>query len=285
MSARGRRTERAICSDMTTNGVPPGGDFAEIEERVSVLLDDPAFRPLSNSLRTYYGDGPRNLRMDALLHQFLVPDTIVFDVGSHVGDRVGSFRRARTRVVSLEPQPLCAEAIRRIYSKDPQVAVVEAACGSAVGTVQFKLNSANPTVATASDDFVAAARDADGWREQTWDGIVEVPLTTLDELIARFSRPQFVKIDVEGFEAEVLKGLSSPVPALSFEFTTIQRETANACVAHLMNLGRYRFNVSLGETHELVFEQWCEADRMRNYLGALPHAANSGDVYARLETK
>ena len=44
-----------------------------------------------------------------------------------------------------------------------------------------------------------------------WDSSI-VPATTLDELIAAYGIPAFVKIDVEGMEHEVLAGLSQPVP-------------------------------------------------------------------------
>jgi hypothetical protein len=54
------------------------------------------------------------------------------------------------------------------------------------------------------------------------------------------------------------------------------------CIDRLMQLGAYRFDVSLGEAHTLTFERWVDADAMRRHIAALPHAANSGDVYARL---
>jgi hypothetical protein len=46
----------------------------------------------------------------------------------------------------------------------------------------------------------------------------------------------------------VLAGLTRPLPALSFEFTTIQRDVAEACLDRLAALGPYRFNVALGES-------------------------------------
>ena len=79
-----------------------------------------------------------------------------------------------------------------------------------------------------------------------------MPLTTLDVLIERHGLPRFVKIDVEGFEDEVLAGLTRPLPALSFEFTTIQREVAYAAIERLVRGAPYAFNAVLGESQELV---------------------------------
>jgi len=158
----------------------------------------------------------------------------------------------------------------------------EAACGSAPGTLTLHINSANPTVTTASPAFVEAADGAIGWEGQVWDREISVPVTTLDALIARYGQPQFIKIDVEGFESQVLAGLSTPVPALSFEFTTIQRDVALACLDRLAALGGYRFDIALGESQRLTFERWIDRDAMAAHISALPHEANSGDVYAVL---
>ena len=59
--------------------------------------------------------------MDALYARFVRPGDLAFDIGAHVGDRIGSFRRLGARVVALEPQPLCARAIRAIYAGDDKV--------------------------------------------------------------------------------------------------------------------------------------------------------------------
>jgi FkbM family methyltransferase len=235
-------------------------------------------RGVLRSLRIYYGDRTRAAAMDRLYAGFVQRGDLVFDIGAHVGDRIAAFRRLGARVVAAEPQPALVKVLRWLYRRD--VTIEPVAVGAREGTVDLKLNVANPTVSTASDAFVDAARDAEGWKEQAWTRSVRVPVTTLDALIARHGMPAFIKIDVEGFEADALAGLSQPVKALSFEFTTIQRDVAAACIARCAALGLTRFNAALGESQTLVHGDWVDADAIGRWLAELPHAANSGDIYA-----
>ena len=220
--------------------------------------------------------------MDRLHGGFVRSGDLVFDVGSHVGDRVLSFRRLGCRVVAVEPQPALLAVLRLMFGRSPEVVVVPAAVGAAEGLLDLHLNLPNPTVASGSPAFVAAAAGAPGWENQHWTHRLTVPLTTLDALIARHGRPAFIKIDVEGLEGDVLAGLTLPVPALSFEFTTLQPGSAAACLRRLAELGQYRYNASLGESQALIHTDWLDAAAMENWVSTLPQAANSGDVYAVL---
>jgi FkbM family methyltransferase len=248
-------------------------------DAVESLKADPAAFSIHRSLAFYYGNADHDAAMDSFYAQFVRPGDLVFDVGAHVGDRVGSFRRLGARVVAVEPQPLCVRAIREIYAGDPDVIPVEAVCGPSEGTVQFYVNSANPTVSTASTEFVKAADGAPGWRDEVWDGQIEVSATTLDHLIKSYGTPAFTKIDVEGFEDSVLAGLSEAVPALSFEFTTMERAAAVRCLDRVAALGFEVFNIAMGESMRLEFNGWVPREQMATHVLGLPHEANAGDIY------
>ena len=241
-----------------------------------------ALRGVVRSLRIYYGNRRHGPAMDRLYRRFVNPGDLVFDIGAHVGDRVAAFRRLGARVVAIEPQPAFGKVLKLLYGRTSDVTVEPTAIGRDSGTIEMMINAANPTVSTASRNFVNAARNAPGWEAQSWTKAICVPVTTLDALIARHGVPAFIKIDVEGFEAEALAGLARPVKALSFEFTTIQRDVALACVERCIALGYARFNAALGESQIFVHADWIGGPEIARWVTELPYAANSGDIYAAL---
>jgi len=238
-------------------------------------------RGVLRSLRIYYGTRGHRVAMDRLYRRFVKAGDLVFDIGAHVGDRTAAFRRLDARVVAVEPQPALIKTLQLMFGRDRAVTIEPVAVGRSAGVIDLKLNLDNPTVSTVSDAFLRAADGAAGWERQAWTKIVSVPVTTIDTLIARHGRPAFIKIDVEGFEAEALAGLSQAIAALSFEFTTIQRDVAQACLQRCQALGFARYNAALGESQTLVHAAWQRADVIADWLAALPMEANSGDVYAR----
>ncbi len=237
-------------------------------------------KALARSIALYHATPRRFRHMTDLYRRFVTPGDLVFDIGAHVGDRVRAFRKLGARVVAVEPQPDPYRFLTILFGRDPDVALVRAAVSDAAGRAMLHVNSANPTVSTLSEAFVAAADGADGWHEQRWDDAMRVDTLTLDDLIADHGRPAFVKIDVEGHEDAVLGGLTQVVPAVSVEFTTLQRHVAHRALDRLDALGPYRYGPALGETHRLVRDTPMTGREIRAWLDALPDAANSGDIYA-----
>jgi len=235
---------------------------------------------IARSLALYRGRRTHARGLVRLYGHFVRPGDLVFDVGAHVGDRIAAFRAVGARVVALEPNGRLFRVLRLLHGRDPMVALVKAAAGPATGRATLRINSRNPTVSTLSQVFVDGARDAEGWREQVWDTSAEVDVVALDDLVAACGAPAFVKIDVEGFEAEALAGLTQPPPALSFEVTAMARAAGLEALGRAVALGFDRFRLSLGESHAFADAHWIDEAAMRRRIETLPDAANSGDVYA-----
>jgi FkbM family methyltransferase len=214
---------------------------------------------------------------------FVGEGDLVFDVGAHLGDRSVAFAALGARVVALEPQPLIARWLRRVVRRREGIEVRAEAVGARRGVERLAISTRTPTVSTMSSAWERSASQANpGFRSVRWGQSIDVPVVTLDDLIAEYGVPSFCKIDVEGWEAEALSGLTRPLPALSFEFVAGQLHVAAACVRRLTELGAYEFNAVLGERRDLAPDAWRSADAILSWLEAGASGASSGDIYARL---
>jgi FkbM family methyltransferase len=224
--------------------------------------------------------GARRRRVGALrfYRRFLPPGGLCFDVGANVGERTDLFVALGARVVAIEPQAACADILRRRFGE--RIELVEAALGPEPGEAELLVASYH-TLSSLSLEWVEAVQESGRFIDFAWDKRVVVPMTTLEELIGRFGVPDFCKIDVEGFEFEVLRGLSRPVPALSFEFTFERMTSRLAAVEHLAGLGMTRFNASYGESFELALDDWVDGGDIVSFLESTPKSIDAfGDVYA-----
>lgn len=231
----------------------------------------------------YYGQPWRERRRRAFYGQFMKAGSICFDVGAHLGDRIRTWRHLGAQVIAVEPQPACLAVLRRLYGSDPAVTLLPSALGAKPGRATLQISDATPTVSTLSTDWIREVQADRRFASVRWNAEVEVEVTTLDRLIALHGQPAFVKIDVEGFELDVLQGLSAPVPALSFEYLGVVAGRAVACVQRLGGLGNYEFRTSSVETTRWAQDHWMDATETIAWLRALPLMSRSGDVYARLQ--
>jgi FkbM family methyltransferase len=216
-------------------------------------------------------------RQVAFYAQFVREGDLVFDVGAHRGNRSKVFACLGARVVAFEPQADCAAYLGLMMRAVPGFALERVALGASEGVGALaKAGAMSSLSADFRQTMVAQARV-----ERTrWQGRPErVRLTTMDAAIGRHGVPTFVKIDVEGFEVQVLRGLSRPVPALSLEVTGDQVEEAAACIDRLERLGRYRYRFSRGESLAFAWEAWVSAPEARLRLQD-PRGSLWGDLYA-----
>lgn len=246
-------------------------DMASFWQQVGIL----------RSLLLYYGIPFRKKRLSRFYAQFIQANDLCFDIGAHVGNRLRAWSNLGARIVGIEPQPRCMRLLKRWYGHHPHITLVKQAVGSESGTQTLFISRCAPAVATLSRQWINALQQRNTFLNVRWDVSLPVTVTTLDTLIAQYGEPAFCKIDVEGYELEVLCGLSKAIRALSFEYIPAAIDIALDCIERLGQLAMYEFNWSPGESHRLQSAVWLSPDEMAAHLTNMPVDGRSGDVYAR----
>lgn len=201
--------------------------------------------------------------------------SLVFDVGANKGEKAIDFIAKGARVVCFEPQPHCIESLRQRFAASGNVTIVGKGLAARPGTMTMSICSNADTISTFSTEWKSGR-----FSEYSWDSEVSVPVSTLDEEVRAYGIPEYCKIDVEGYEYEVLSGLSLPIPFISFEFTKEFLTNAERCLQHLESIGYDKFNVVLGESKEFFLDAWQPSSCLMQRLNQMEDPLLWGDIYA-----
>lgn len=219
-------------------------------------------------------------RMNRFYGNFIHEGDLCFDIGAHTGNRTFAWLKMGSRVVAVEPQPLLVGLLKRRFQNNPCFKIVAKAIGGISGRSSLKISLSNPAISTLSDNWIQIIKDFDP--SASWDENVTVDVITLDTLIREYGIPKFCKIDVEGYEEEVLMGLTVPLNALSFEFfPTTPSRTIN-CINRLDELGKYKYNWSFTESFSFVSRHWMSKEEI-SFVVSKYNGRKSGDIYAVLQ--
>jgi FkbM family methyltransferase len=212
--------------------------------------------------------------------KFVRKNDVCFDVGANDGLITEGLLSLGAKVVSVEPQDSCLKLLREKFKNNANVSVVGKAASDHEGEDVISICEDAPTISTMSDKWKSKGRFSENYE---WDATQKVEVTTLDKLIDQYGMPSFCKIDVEGYELSVLKGLTRPIPFISFEFTREFFNDAKACIEHILSINtQAMFNCTLHGTKDLLFADWVTRQELMRRLENEENKLYCGDIYAKL---
>jgi FkbM family methyltransferase len=230
-------------------------------------------------------------RKDSLINNghmdygFELKDTLVFDVGLNLGNKSAYFLYLGASVIGFEPQKDCYDhAMQRfaVNRTNGSFKGVNVALSDTVGFADF-YTSDQHVLSSMSEDFIIEA-EKERFIGTKWNNKIQVATRTLDDSICEFGVPKYIKIDVEGFEYNVLKGLSSPVEYISIEFTPELYKNSEKCIdyLHALNNQNCEYNYVYRENDHFFFKEWQDIDSIKKYLSNIEDFSYEfGDIYIK----
>jgi FkbM family methyltransferase len=246
------------------------------------LVGSPLFIPARSVYRSLFQrrQNAEHSRMRLFYSQFFASGDLVFDVGANQGEYAEVFAMYGTRVIAIEPNPAFRsrlEKLAKIRSIVPEFCAV----GDLEGSATLYLCSQSG-FSTLQPEMIKWTKDSPDYRDVQWTSKVTVPVVTLKTLAERHGLPVFVKIDVEGFEHQVISGMSFNPRFVSFEFGARHKHGALRCITNLGERG-YRFNPIIGRVFAFDFDRWISAKEATDWLtGFSADRGEYGDMFARL---
>jgi FkbM family methyltransferase len=233
----------------------------------NVLLASGAF-PISRALyRRLSRQVQAAKEVDRTLYSLFVRSgDLVFDVGAHLGIKSEIFLEIGATVIAVEPNPLCHSTLRYMFGSNVNFTLLSCALADAEGKTVLH----HASVSTA-----ASLREDWPWLKHAVTAKAEVEVTTLDRMIEQYGVPHFCKIDVEGFESEVLRGLSRALPNISFEYHLTETGQFLTCLDHLAKFSQIKINFICINGSKFVLPEWIEPRDLD--LRAVP---SEGDCFA-----
>lgn len=215
----------------------------------------------------------------SMYNEILKNSNFIFDVGANIGIKTEMYLKYGCKVVAIEPQGSCIRILEKKFRNNENVIIIQNALGEQEGESKLFVCNEAPTLSTMTNKWRNGRFSNYKFKE---DIIVNV--ITIDKLIERFGTPDFIKIDVEGFEESVIKGLTNKnVNFISYEFTAEFFEDAEKILYYLKNnLDYTKFNFATDE-EDLYFKEWVSIDKIISEIKTKIQLDKFlwGDIYAQ----
>jgi FkbM family methyltransferase len=199
---------------------------------------------------------------------------VIFDVGANQGQKTDIFLRLGAKVVAVEPDEYNQDILKQNFLTNRLVKRPVTILGKAVsdrsGAETMWVDEPGSAKNTLNPKWVETLRtDSSRFGESLKFGERrEVQTITLEDMMRDYGRPFYIKIDVEGYEAAVLRGLRGPVPYISFEVNLPEfKPEALECIELLENVAAQGdLNYAPDCQRGLASERWLPKKEFVNVL-------------------
>lgn len=220
----------------------------------------------------------RNYKEKSFYRALISDGDLCFDIGANKGKKSKLMLATGAKVIAFEPQTSCFDYLSELKKKNIDFDFHQIAVGAKNESKKLHLSKKYSEIATLSDDFMANYTTED----VIWNDSETVEVKSLDSLIADFGLPDYCKIDVEGYEFEILSNLNHTIPIIEFEFTEKFMDDTLKIIERFED--KTVFNYILNEHLEFQLKDWVTATEIKEILFDLNSKNLHGNLFCKNES-
>lgn len=217
----------------------------------------------------------RNYREKKFYSKLIKKNVLCFDIGANLGTKSKLFLATGANVIAFEPQSTCLEALSNIQVKNSKFNYYPYAIGGKNTQAELHLSN-NIEVATLSNEFI----DYFSCEQVYWNTKEIVTVKSLDSIIQKHGIPSFCKIDVEGYEFEILSNLNYKIPIIEFEFTGGFIDNTLKII-ELLDKDNAMFNFIFNENLKFRLKKWVKGNEMKTIIKSMNRHRLHGNIFVK----
>jgi FkbM family methyltransferase len=182
---------------------------------------------------------------------------IIFDIGCNVGDWTRANYSKDKKFICVEAAPVLAENTRIAFKDIDNIEVLSCAVSDKDDQeIEFYLtsNNSDPVLSSCVRRWETKSRFKDFFDKKG----IKVKTITIDRLIELYGEPEYIKIDVEGYENVVLRGLTHKSGMISFEWGEEEKDCVIENINYLKGLGYKEFALHESDEYCYMPEEWVD---------------------------
>lgn len=186
---------------------------------------------------------------------------LILDIGANVGLFTSAWLKSNpnNRIVCVEANPALIANLEGLFYGNENVTVLNKLVSNISGAkVDFYVQDQH-TLSTACKEWVSDSRFAN---QTHFNKKIQVETITLDDLILTYGEPNLIKIDVEGYEYEVLQGLTKRQRDIVFEWVEERFSKTIDCCKLLEGLGYSNFAYCMRDDYVAMPEKYVSFNQL-----------------------
>ena len=190
---------------------------------------------------------------------------ILYDIGANKGLYTDTLIDKYDKCILVEANPVLCEYLQGKYSNNTKIKIVNVIV-SKDENVQFYVSNAD-TLSTADISWITDSRFT---KDYSWKAIDGVSTMSLDSIIRQEGTPSFIKIDVEGYELNVVKSLTQKYSGLCFEWAEEKKEEIIQTIEYLSEIGYSQFAIQNKDdyNYSVPNEDWTTKEKIILYCNS-----------------